>query len=531
MSLNRRDLLKGAAAVGGTALTPPSLIACAGSDSPPGAKATSPTTIAHLYEKLDALISGRVIVPSDATYESTRLIWNARFDDVRPAAVVRVADVQDVATTVTFAREHGLGLRVRNGGHSFAGYSIGDSVVIDTRPLDRVQVNDDATSAQLGAGLTNLEVYRALWSERRAIPGGLCPTVGITGLATGGGLGAFGRAYGLTCDSITAFELVTADGHVLQVDQADHPDLFWAVRGGGGGNFGVITSLTFDLLPVEQPFTHATYAFPWSAASSLVHAWQEWLRSARTTTWCGLFLMTQDPAHSRDPVAELEIVHAGPEEQMDEVVRELLAGVGQAPSRREVESGGFLSVETDFYCKGFQPDECRLADAFPSGKIGRPGFYVASNVSKGPWPSDGIDVLLDWLERRQRDRTLTPEQFDPMRTVGKMFIEPADGAIHEVAADATAFVHRDAMFVMQYQARWMPDAPSEVVDANIEWVAGMYRATEPYRSGFAYQNYIDPLLENWQHAYYGDNLGRLRDVKRRVDPDGVFSFPQSIPRG
>jgi len=133
------------------------------------------------------------------------------------------------------------------------------------------------------------------------------------------------------------------------------------------------------------------------------------------------------------------------------------------------------------------------------------------------------------MERRQRDRVLTPRDFSPAHTVGKLIIEPADGAVNSIPPDATAFVHRDSLFDIQYQARWRRGAPKHVADANIEWTNDLYERTRPYRSGFAYQDYIDPELEDWQRAYYGANLDRLRRVKAKHDPDNLFRFAQSIP--
>ena len=156
-------------------------------------------------------------------------------------------------------------------------------------------------------------------------------------------------------------------------------------------------------------------------------------------------------------------------------------------------------------------------------------MYAKSDVARGPWPAEGLKALLDGMRRRQQDRTLTPRNFDPSHTVGKLIIEAADGAVNSVAPDATAFVHRDNLFVIQYQSRWRRDAPPEVAVANIEWANDLYARTTPYRSGFAYQDYIDPELADWQHAYYGANLDRRRRVKAKYDPNDFFRFAQSIP--
>jgi FAD/FMN-containing dehydrogenase len=217
-----------------------------------------------------------------------------------------------VQTAVDFARGHGLRLVPRSGAHSFAGYSSGDgSLVVDLSRLTGVRVDSGAERARLGAGTTVLPAYRALWPHRRAISGGTCPTVGITGLMAGGGLGFLSRRYGLTCDGLLEVEIVTADGKLRRASERENQDLYWATRGGGGGNFGVITAMTFELVPVDMPFTNAEYAFPWKAAERVLAAWQDWLPTAPRDTSCLLEVLTQPPLDGASPTIGIEVVHAG----------------------------------------------------------------------------------------------------------------------------------------------------------------------------------------------------------------------------
>jgi hypothetical protein len=199
--------------------------------------------------------------------------------------------------------------------------------------------------------------------------------------------------------------------------------------------------------------------------------------------------------------------------------------VGVAPTHAQVSTTPFVTYEADAYCKGLRPAECRDAGISRGGKLPSPGFYAKSDVASKPWPRTGFEVLVEWMETRQRDRVLTPLQFSEGYNVGKILIEACDGAPNAVRPDATAYVHRDALFVSQYQARWQ----RENEPANLAWANGLYDAVAPYRSGFAYQDYIDPDLEDWQHAYYGANFARLREVKSRYDPDDFFRFARSIP--
>lgn len=473
-------------------------------------------------------LRGDLVLPDDPGYDAARLVANSRFDGARPVAVAEVADGEDVRAVVDFARDRGLRPIPRGGGHSFAGYSTGDGLVVDLGRLDTVEVDAAAGRARVGAGSTLLPTYRALWTHGMAICGGTCPTVGVTGLASAGGLGVLSRRHGLTCDRLIEVEMVTADGELRRASRSENEDLLWATRGGGGGNFGVITALTFEPVPVDSPFTHAHYAFPWSAAERVIAAWQEWLPGSPRETWSCVEVLTQAPADGAEPTIELEVVHAGGEPATRRVVADLLGAIGAGPLRSEVHSGPFVDVEYDFFCKGLRPQEVALAGRTADGAVPRPAFYAKSDIARGPWSSEGLRVLLDGVGGRQRDPILTPRDFSPAHTIGKLILEAADGAVNAISPHATAFAHRDNLFVVQYQARWRDDAPREVVDANIAWVDDLYQRTEAYRSGSAYQAYIDSSLAGWEHAYYGANLARLRRVKAKHDPGDLFRFAQSI---
>ncbi len=520
-SIDRRKFLKQGASIAG-AFAGVHLLGASGT-----AAARDPRP-ADLRELAGAL-KGKVILPHSRDYRAARLVWNSRFDYARPAAVVRAADAADAQTVVDFARAHGRRLIVRGGGHSFAGYSTGDGLVLDLSALTSVKFGSHGEVARLGAGGTTLSTYRGLWRRKMAISGGTCPTVGISGLTCGGGLGVLSRRHGLTSDNLRAVEMVTANGRLVRASRNENADLFWATQGGGGGNFGIITALTFALVPVDMPFTHLEYQFPWTAAEDVVAAWQDWLPGSPHKTWSAVELTTQAPGARVSPVIAIEVVHAGPERDARAAVAELLDAVGVAPTSQSSDSGPFFDTEYSFYCKGLRPKECTLAEKSAAGAYPRSALYSKSDVASGPWARAGLSKLTEWIEKRQRDRTLTPHNFSPAHTIGKVLIEAADGAVNSIRPDATAFVHRNNLFVAQYQARWRTGSPREVVEANLEWADGLYAAIKPYRSGAAYQNYIDADLGNWQHAYYGANLARLRKVKSKYDSHNFFRFAQSIP--
>jgi hypothetical protein len=225
------------------------------------------------WQALQGGIAGEVVLPGSPADQELPALFNARFHDVRPRAIVLCATPQDVAETISFARRHGLACAPRSGGHCFAGRSVTRGLVIDVTPMGSVSVSGDL--AVVGAGARLGAVYEALQEHQLTIPAGTCPPVGVTGLTLGGGLGILGRSYGVTSDRLLAAQIVLADGRVLDCDSHHHPELFWALRGAGAGNFGVVTQLVFGTVPAPQVINfHLTW--PPARAAALIQAWQEW---------------------------------------------------------------------------------------------------------------------------------------------------------------------------------------------------------------------------------------------------------------
>src|SRR5215217_9017849 len=220
-------------------------------------------------------LSGRVIWPQDPAYEEARQSFNARFSRF-PAVVVVCNNTSDMQNAVHWARQEGMPLRARSGGHSYEAFSVvDDGLVIDVGGMTGVDVDVSQGEATVGAGVRLLDCYRGLWDHGFTIPAGTCPGVGIAGLTLGGGIGFLSRQCGLTCDNLAAVELVDADGDVLRASESEHADLFWALRGGGGGNFGIATAFTFRVHPIDDVVI-CTITWPWDDAAEVVDAWQRW---------------------------------------------------------------------------------------------------------------------------------------------------------------------------------------------------------------------------------------------------------------
>ena len=462
-------------------------------------------------------------MPGNAGYDSARLLFNSLYDAVRPLAVVQAANIADVSRTLAFAQHEGMQLILRSGGHSFAGYSTGPGVVLDVSRMNRIVVEPSGNRARVGAGVKLIQLLTELGRVQRAVPAGFCPTVGITGLALGGGIGRLTRKHGLTLDVLRRVRLIDVHGRMLTADRDQHPDLLWACQGGGGGNFGVVTELEFDLVPIGMPVTRYWFAWPWSRRAQVFEAWQQWSIESPREFQDDFTFSTAGP-QATTPSITLEGIYLGPRTKAATYLAELEAAAGVAPTTRKIDVTDYVTAIKDIFCEEVSVSEC--ASELQGGKVKRFGLSIKSTFVDGRWPKAAVEVIGEWLERRQRDAVMTR---DPSReNLGKIWFDALGGAAASVPGTASAFPHRSATFIAQYQSRWSVNAPKEVRDANLEWLRGFHGAMSSWNRG-AYVNYTDPDLDDYLSQYYGANLGRLQSIKRAYDPRNFFRFPQSIP--
>jgi FAD/FMN-containing dehydrogenase len=470
---------------------------------------------------LDALatsLGDRLLRPSDRGYLTAARLFSTRFDAVRPEAVARCASVDDVQRCLEFVRATRTPIAARSGGHSYAGYSTTSGLVIDVGPMKSVGPGASADTARIGAGATLLDVYVGLAAVNRGLPGGSCPTVGITGSTLGGGVGVVARKYGLSCDALTALELVTVDGKFLRCSESNEPDLFWAHRGGGGGNFGVVTALEFRTHETRS-LTRFLVRWDWAKAHDVVTAWQRWSPAAPDELWSSLHIDGAGSA-SDQPHVFVSGVYIGAPAALQPLLDDMRAAVNATMTTRFVKEDGYLqTMFAEGGCADLSAAACHRADTEPAGKLGREANAARSDFIAEPLPPAGVDVLLAAIDSRGKLRL----------PGGSVLFDAYGGAINAVAPTDTAFVHRDKLACLQYVASWAPNAQQAVVDANQAWLDELYAAMRPYVSGFAYLNYIDAKLDDWQHAYYGGNLDRLIRVKAAADPANLLGFPQGLP--
>jgi hypothetical protein len=464
-------------------------------------------------------LQGTLVRPGSSHYLTASRLYDPRFDGVQPQAVAYCATASDVQLCLAFVRRFGLPLAPRAGGHSYGGYSTSTGVVLDVTRMNSVTVDASGGIATVGAGAHLIDVYAALAQEGLVLPAGSCPTVGIAGLTLGGGIGVLDRKFGLTCDNLIAADIVAADGRLLTCNAGQEDDLFWALRGGGGGNFGVVTRFTFKVYPVST-LSIFTLDWPWTSAAELIDAWQHWAPQAPDELWSNCLLFTSNDKRSQ-PVARVNGVYVGGVAGLDTLLGRLNNQMGSAPSSSYVSEAGLLeTMLIEANCGGQTVSECHLPSQNPQGQLSRETFGARSDYYASILPRQGIDNLISAISSRQASSELG---------FGLIGLDACGGAINRVDPAATAFVHRNALFSAQYYANWNASDSTTVVQANQTWLQDTWQAMRPYVSGEVYQNYLDPYLPNWPHAYYGANLPRLEAVKAAYDPGNLFHFDQSIP--
>jgi FAD/FMN-containing dehydrogenase len=489
--LSRRELLRRAGGAALVAAVP------SGAWRLAGALAATDPRVAELA----GLLHGQVIGRGATGYASARLSFDTTFDGSSPLAVAYCLGPGDVAKTILWARRHGIRIAPRAGGHSYGGYSTTSGVVIDVSRINAITVNAAARTAVIGAGARLIDAYERLWEHGLSIPGGSCPTVGISGLTLGGGHGFLSRKYGLATDNVLELEIVTADGRRLVCNAHQNSDLFWACRGGGGGNFGVVTRWTFRLSPVGTVSTFAVN-WPWAQMPQALAAWQAFAPHAPDELFSVFSLSGSGGVGHVTAVGQL----LGPKSRLASLIAPL-ASAG-TPTRVVTSERSYIDA-VRMWAGCATLDACH---APPQGTVGRASFVGKSDYARHPLSAAAAAAIASGLVRAP--------------TRGLLLLDSYGGAINRVPKAATAFVHRDMLFSFQYLAYW--DTPAQAA-ANRQWLRAFHASMRPYVSGEAYQNYIDPELAMWKQAYYGSNYARLVAVKKRYDPGNVFRFAQSIP--
>jgi FAD/FMN-containing dehydrogenase len=464
------------------------------------------------WQALRGAIAGAVVLPGAPDYESVRKPAMVRFENLRPAAVVLCQAPADVSETIGFARRFRVHTAIRGGGHSVAGRSSTEGIVVDVTPMGSVSVAGDV--ATVGAGVRLGALYDALAEHGRTVPAGCGPSVGIAGLALGGGLGILGRKHGLTCDHLLRAQVVLADGRVVECDEHTKRELFWALRGAGGGNFGVVTSLVFRTLPAPAA-TVFHLAWPPAHAAAVIQAWQAWAPTGPDELDATLRLTAAGDGE-RPPRVDLIGTVLGGEADAAQLLDDLVARVGADPAstaRRYLPYRAAKRYLDELGSLYDQRGRAAWDQPPPQGHL-----FTKSEFFRRPLPGETSTALVEHLARGL-----------PGGHPREVSFTPWGGAYNRVPADATAFPHRDALFVVQHLVTVSPDAATTERDAARGWLGRSWALVHPWGSGGVYPNFPDPDLPDWARAYYGSNYDRLLRVKASYDPDNFFRFHQSLP--
>jgi FAD/FMN-containing dehydrogenase len=480
--ITRRRILKEIAA---TAIFAPAVFA-----------ASRPSNAAAL-PKLPNLASSEALLlaSADGDFDRYQPAYNRR-TMLRPQLRALCKTPKSVAVMVDWARTNMVPFALRSGGHSYEGFSQSPGVVIDTRLMNKVEIDTAGGILTVGAGAALGDIYKQIAARRFAFPGGSCPTVGISGHALGGGFGLLARPLGLACDSLLSIELVDRQARIVEADQRRQPDLFWACRGGGGGSFGAATNLRFKLHPARQVIVFgATWSLDAARAAKIMKAWQAWAPHAPNAVTSILKIAKGADGSINAHCAGQSLG------SMSQVRQELkvLLGVEEPDAVPVIKSKSFLAA-VDYFSGGWGHQS-----TFSKCK----SDYVMSPLS-----DDGIATLIEGL-RRLPANAIVP------------ICDAYGGATADTATDATAFARRTGtLYCIQYYSSWATAADTPMHLARMK---DLYASMRPYVSGGAYVNYCDLELPDWPDAYWGANLARLKQIKAAFDPDNVFRHAQSVP--
>ena len=429
--------------------------------------------------------------PGDAQFATYEPAFNAR-TMLTPQLRAMCKTAAGVGVIVDWCRTNNLPFALRCGGHSYEGFSQSASVVVDTRMISAISVDRAAKTVTVGAGASLGAVYKAVWPHNLAFAAGSCPTVGISGHALGGGYGNLARPFGLTCDNLLSIDLIDPQGHPVRADAQQNPDLFWACRGGGGGSFGVATGYRFALRSLVSVLV---LRIDWTGisparAAALMKQWQAWAPQAPASINATLVI-------SRNGGGGIDLRCSGQSIGSQSALKRELKTLSSSP---QIKSMPF-SASINYFAGG--TSGWNYLSAPMKGK---------SDYATSPLSDTGLAALMNGV--------------DAKKTI-YVICDAYGGAIADVAADATAFAHRKGtLFSIQYGSQWSSpaDTPQRLADMR-----GLYAAIRPYVSGGAYINYCDLDLADWQNAYWGPNLARLKQIKSAFDPGNVFRQAQSVP--
>ena len=450
-------------------------------------------------DELGASFSGELVRPADPTYDVHRRVWNGSIDK-QPALIARCTGVADVIAAVRFARETGLVVAVRGGGHSFPGHSVCDGgILIDLGPMKGIRVDPEARTARAQAGVLWGELDRETQGFGLATTGGIVTHTGVAGLTLGGGIGWVQRKHGLTIDRLLSVDLITADGQFVKASATENPDLFWGVRG-GGGNFGIVTEFEFSLDPLGPIVLAGPILWPIEESPKVLRFYRDWIAEAPDELMTIVVQRRMLPLPFVPPELHGELVlsitccYAGPIDEGEEVVRPL----------REI-GNPVLDV-----CK---PKPYLAHQAMFDASFKHGWWYYFRSCDVATLSDDVIDVMVE-----HGSRIVSP--------ITSIALWQMGGAVARVGESETAFNNRDAGFTFNINGN---SETAEGFEAERAWARSYWSALGPHHTSVYVNFLMDQGEEAVRQAYGPDKYDRLKALKRRYDPGNLFRLNQNIP--
>lgn len=435
-------------------------------------------------------LTGRIVLPDNPQYDTARQVFNTFFNKY-PIIIVFAQETRDVINAIKWARCNDIPIRIRSGRHNYEGLSVRDGgIIIDVSEMKRVEIDRTGNTATIQTGLRDYQMAQLLGEQGLVVPPGLCPTTGIAGFTLGGGQSSLSRPWGLAIDNLIEAEIVLSDGCVLHASKEEHADLFWALRGGGGGNFGVCTSFRFHTRPLET-VAYTQISWPIENLRPVLQSWQNYTLPNADKRLTPLLTI----ASGESTLLMMQGVFLGTSEALRALLQPLINSA--APDSIYIEEIPWLEAAA------------KIAATQP----GNPEPFK----SVGPFlyqllPDEAIDIIERFIS-------------EPPTSSVSVFFHGLGGAVAEVPNKDTAYYYRKALSNISYFSTW--NTPEEA-ESGINWVGDFRKAMLPYTKG-VYVNTPDLSICNWPKAYYGSNFQRLTQVKAKYDPDNIFRYPQSIP--
>jgi FAD binding domain/Berberine and berberine like len=490
--------------------------AIAGLTARPAFGATRGATTALDWSPLRSALRGDLVLPSDSGYGTAVQLHWAEYDSVHPQALAYCETAGDVKTCIKFAQDHGVAVRTRSGGHNFAGWSTGEGLVLDVSRIGHVTVGSG--TVHVGPGVQSVDALAALQPYGRQLITGTCATVRAGGFVHGGGIGLQTRTFGLASDHLVSATVVLADGRAVRACADEHADLYWALRGSGGGNFGVVVD--YELSPIAAPTgVFFSTVWSWDRVQDVLGAWQQWILNGSRLLNSTALVVLPDAGAGAVPVVQLMGAYWGPQTELDAALDALTSAAGTTPFVRQAAELPYDQVMSQVYgCGQLTTSQChRVGDG--DGQLPRTAYQRERHrIFNAAVPGTGLDQILAGYDSDRRSGQTRV-----------LYVNTIGGAAGDTGRCSTAYWHRDAQFIVGIGA--LPNTATFTSDDTASigaWVNNGFNVIDPLSTGRSYINFPDEALTGWREDYYGGNYARLLTVKSTYDRHNFFNHPRSI---